>query len=246
MVKLERHPIYKVVVTPSALKVFMEYHVWAVWDFMSLAKRLQLIFTCCDLPWTPPSRPDLARLINEIIHDEESDLDHTGRPASHFQSYLAAMETVGAATEPIRAFITSLQDGMDWPSALSQAQVPQEAARFVRGNLELAEGGDAGEVAAAFAYGRELVLPKLFTLFLSSLKEADKDDSRWVPLKYYLERHVELDGDHHGEAAEQMVIHAVEQTGGGWDKAIRAATQSLEARLCLWDGAHDAMLASAV
>jgi len=239
---LGRHPIYQSVKTPCALRVFMTYHVWAVWDFMSLAKRLQLIFTCCELPWKPPRRPDLARLINEIVRDEESDLDHLGRPASHFQSYLAAMDTVKAPTQSIKEFIAILESGEDWKSALSKASVPEAAARFVEGNLVIAQHGEPGEVAAAFAFGRELVLPKIFSLFLSSLDASDQLDEDWVPLKFYLERHVELDGDEHGPAAEQMVAHAVEQDGGDWENAIRAAERSLEARLLLWDATHQAIL----
>ena len=240
--ELGKHPIYQSVKTPEALRVFMSYHVWAVWDFMSLAKRLQLVFTCCELPWIPPRRPDLARLVNEIVRDEESDLDHLGRPASHFQSYLAAMDTVKAPTKPIKNFIAMLEAGEDWKGALSRATAPHAAARFVEGNLAIAQDGAPGEVAAAFAFGRELVLPKIFSLFLSCLDESDQLDEEWTPLKFYLQRHVELDGDEHGPAAEQMVVHAVEQDGGDWEPAIDAATRSLEARLLLWDATHQAIV----
>jgi len=233
------HPIYEAANNLTALQVFMGFHVWAVWDFMSLAKRLQLSLTCCNLPWIPPIRPDLARFINEIITDEESDLDHEGKPTSHFQSYLHAMESVGASTEDMQEFIRKIQAGEHWGDILSKMSLPESIKNFVTYNLNLSENGTKAEVAAAFAFGRELILPKLFTRFLSNLDESKKDYPKWIPLRHYLERHIELDGGHHGRYAEQLVSHAVEEEGGHWEKATRAAEKSLENRLLLWDAATE-------
>ena len=145
------HPVYEAANNIATLRIFMEFHVWAVWDFMSLAKRLQLSLTCCSLPWTPPARPDLARFINEIITDEESDLDYEGKPASHFQSYLNAMETVGASIKAMQEFIGKIQAGEPWTSALSKMSLPESINSFVAYNLKLSENGSKAEVAAAFA-----------------------------------------------------------------------------------------------
>jgi|TARA_B100001094_G_scaffold332397_1_gene404272 hypothetical protein len=239
---LQNHPIYESVNSPRGLNVFMEHHVWAVWDFMSLAKSLQLAYTTCRVPWTPPRRADLARFINEIIRDEESDLDHNGRASSHFESYLQSMEAVGASTSAILKFIKELEVGEHWKTALNRSSPPEASARFVSRNLEIIDKGDTIEIASSFAFGRELVLPRIFSLILSGLNEKAKDNPRWNPLKYYLKRHIELDGHEHGKAAEAMVTETVGKSTDGWQKAKNAAIAALEERVRLWDSIHQSVV----
>ena len=51
---LLNHPIYGEVDSLNRLREFMQMHVFAVWDFMSLVKRLQNELTSNSLPWIPP------------------------------------------------------------------------------------------------------------------------------------------------------------------------------------------------
>ena len=69
------HPIYRRIDSLNALHVFMQHHVFAVWDFMSLLKALQRRLCCIDVPWLPPANHLAARFINEIVLGEESDDD---------------------------------------------------------------------------------------------------------------------------------------------------------------------------
>ena len=49
--QLIAHPLYSEIKHPKHLRTFMEHHVYAVWDFMSLLKALQQGLTCTTLPW---------------------------------------------------------------------------------------------------------------------------------------------------------------------------------------------------
>ena len=103
--KLKNHSLYKSLKSIDDVKIFMESHVYAVWDFMSLLKALQNQLTCSKIPWSPNKDSKSARLINQIVVDEESDLNFEGFPKSHFEMYLEAMEEIQANTEPVKQFI---------------------------------------------------------------------------------------------------------------------------------------------
>ena len=93
--KLLNHPLYASMQSLDQLRVFMEHHVYAVWDFMSLLKSLQCDLTCTDIPWGPKGSPQTRYLINEIVLGEESDVDEQGNRISHFELYLKAMKQAG-------------------------------------------------------------------------------------------------------------------------------------------------------
>src|SRR5574343_623846 len=98
--QIVNHPVYKKIQTAEDVRVFMKYHVYAVWDFMSLLKALQRSLTRVELPWYPVGDAQTRFLINEIVVGEESDVDQFGVRMSHFELYLTAIKEMGADTEP--------------------------------------------------------------------------------------------------------------------------------------------------
>ena len=71
---------------------------------------------------TPPEYPQLARFINEIVLEEETDLDAEGNK-SHYAMYIEAMEQLGANTAPIKELLPNAKRGMSIPTALAQLRL---------------------------------------------------------------------------------------------------------------------------
>ncbi len=234
--KVIHHPMYEKIRTVADLRVFMEFHVVAVWDFMSLLKALQLQFTSVTVPWIPTQNAAIRRMINEIVLAEESDI-FAGYPSmSHFEFYILAMQEAGADTQPILQFIDQLNKGTPLDHALAASALPTEAKRFVTGTFELLDRHCGPDIAAVFAYTREGLIPAMFSQIVAHLRAQFPDQLR--KFSAYLQHHIELDGDTHGPLADQMV-----QQLCGDDLAKRAsATQAVESafqsRIALWDGVH--------
>ena len=231
------HPVYTRVRDLPSIQVFMQHHVFAVWDFMSLLKSLQGALTCSQVPWVPPNDIISARLVNEIVVGEECDEDGKGGYDSHFGLYLSAMRDVGADTSPVLRFIEALRRSVPLNVALARARVPRSAAAFVQTTLDIASHGKPHEVAAAFFYGREDVIPDMFRRVLAVMDSP----AALRGLRYYLERHVEVDGDEHGPAAHRMLHRLCGTAPEAWQEANAAATRAIEARIAFWDGVVMAM-----
>ena len=229
------HSMYNKILTISDLKIMMETHVFAVWDFMSLLKRLQRELTCVELPWKPSIYPKkLVRLINEIVLGEESDLDQNGEAIDHFTLYLRAMDELGANSTPLLNFIID-QD-------FSKLKIAQR--NFVQFNLNLAANGKIHEVAAAFFFGREKVIPDMFTSILNDLEKniATSDQGLFPNLKYYLVRHIEIDGGEHSHQALECLAAICGNDSIKWEEARLSGIKSLKLRSELWDEVENSLI----
>lgn len=239
MDELTSHKIYKNLRTLEDVKVFSEYHVFAVWDFMSLLKELQNQLTCTTSPWTPVKNNNTARFINEIVLGEETDVDANGEHKSHFEMYLDSMKEVGANTEMIEAFVEKLVAGETVQEALDQTNVPQAVHDFVSYTFSVIETGESHKIASAFTFGREGLIPDIFIEILNK-SEALNNES-YESMIYYLQRHIELDGDEHGPMSMKMMDELCEDEKM-WEEAIEVAKESIRARIKLWDGISEALM----
>jgi len=239
--ELMRHPMYSQLSRPVALYTYMQYHVFAVWDFMTLLKRLQQELTGVGLPWLPSGRPLYARLINEIVLAEESDEDGRGGYESHFELYLEAMEEVGADTGTIGRFVDLVGKGADPLEALRQLGVAPAIQEFVATTLSYAMTRPIHQTAAVFFFGREDIIPQMFERIVGRLE--GQYGLATERLRYYLARHIEIDGEQHGPWALQLLDALIGSSVTKRVEAEEAAVTALRARIRLWDAVLEAIKA---
>jgi len=231
------HKVYQVIDDIEALKIFMQYHVFAVWDFMSLLKSLQNNLTCTSVPWFPVGSADTRFLINEIVVGEESDVDLSGKRTSHFELYLTAMKQANANTATIEKFIAALQQTKDFETSFAAAEVPKAAQAFVKNTFEVINTGKAHLQSAIFTFGREDLIPGMFHAIINDIDQQLPDSISIF--KYYLERHIEVDGDHHSHLALEMTSNLCCTDEQYWKEATESTIASLKSRIHLWDGAYE-------
>jgi hypothetical protein len=231
---LINHHLYKNINSLAELSVFMEHHVFAVWDFMSLLKSLQQKLTCTTLPWMPVGNANTRYLINEIVTGEESDVDEHGNRTSHFELYLKAMEQAGCPAVTIKDLFEELNHGKNIDEALIITDIPKAARNFVQHTFDVIDGSKDHILAAVFTFGREDLIPDMF---ISMVKEISLQFPGKVDiLLYYMQRHIEVDGGHHSQLAYQMTAELCGDDDQKWHEALEAVKTALEARIDLWDG----------
>lgn len=228
---LIEHPLYDELKSVVGLRVFMEHHVFAVWDFMSLLKMLQRELTSLEVPWRPAENRQACRLINEIVLAEESDINNNGEPASHFEMYVDAMKAAGADTASIRKVgFTASDEELDE----SLKSLPECVQQFINATFSVVRKNDLCEIASAFTFGRENLLPDVFEKLVAAFNQESKGGLD--EFEYYLQRHIELDGGEHGDMAKDLLNYVCGDDDDKWRRALLAAEQALDARKTLWDG----------
>jgi hypothetical protein len=233
---LINHRIYEEMDRLDALQTFMQHHVFAVWDFMSLLKALQRKICCVDVPWVPPADPQACRLINEIVLAEESDSVNETEYSSHFDLYHRSMQQCGSSTVAIDSFISQLRQGVPVRTALASQMIPQSARAFVEHTFSIIESGNTCAIATAFTFGREDLLPDVFQRIVEKLNR--EYYGQLSEFDYYLQRHIGLDADEHGPIARRLVESLCGTDESNWRVAEETAISCLIARRKLWDGIY--------
>ena len=223
------HRVYGEITGLERVRAFLNSHVYAVWDFMSLLKTLQRELTCVQVPWVPSGPTASRRLINEIVLIEESD-EFGEDYISHFELYLDGMDQAGAETATVRACLDLLRAGKPVPEALAEAGVPRGAADFVRATWGIIDGAPVHCKAAAFAFGREDLIPEMFEQVI----KIDDAGGTLETFKDYLARHIEVDGEQHTPMAMQMLIDLNGEDTAKWSQCAETVRTALRARVELW------------
>jgi len=237
--QLDNHPVYDAVQTLQDLQIFMQHHVYSVWDFMSLIKYLQSIIAPTRFPWTPRGDGNVRRFINELVLEEESDQTMQGdqQHSSHFELYQQAMREIGADTRGIETFIRTLQQS-GLQTALDIPEVPVPSANFTRKTFSFINKNHAHEVAAALALGREHIIPGMFRAILDKIGVTAEQ----APIfHFYLNRHIHLDEDFHAPLSLRLLNSLCEDDPAKFDQALEAADEAVQARLKFWDSVTDVL-----
>ena len=176
------------------------------------------------------------RLINDIVIGEETDVGPDGSYVSHLALYLGAMRDIGASTRQFEKFRSLVFVGIPVEVALARIGAPPHVQAFVAHTMALASSGSTEEVLAAFFYGREDIIPEMFRRLLDTLYGAKHKNERLRHFIYYIDRHIELDGNSHGPMGRELLEDLVANSPHRDEQARRAACSSIKARIELWDG----------
>ncbi|MBF00175.1 DUF3050 domain-containing protein [Flavobacterium coralii] len=239
--QLLQHPLYAKVKSVEDLRHFLTGHVFAVWDFMSLLKALQSKLTCTTTPWMPVGNPQTRYLINEIVLAEETDINAEGLRQSHFEMYLDAMQACGADTSEIKEFLENVIVTQNIFVSIKQSGLSEGIKDFLDFTFTIIEQGKPHEIAAAFTFGREEVIPDMFTEILRNF-QANFPETDLSKLIYYFDRHIELDGDEHGPMAMQMITELCGDDAVKWREVEEISRLALQKRLGLWNAIEEKVM----
>ncbi|MDT0648525.1 DUF3050 domain-containing protein [Autumnicola edwardsiae] len=236
--QLLNHSLYQKITSPEELRIFMEHHVFAVWDFMSLLTALQEKLTKTTQPWFPVGDPEIRYLINEIVLAEDTDVNLEGKHQSHFEMYLEAMASAGANTKKIEDFLLQVNHGTDIFLIIAASKIPLNIKQFLKNTFDVISEGKPHNIAAAFTFGREGLIPAMFSSIIENVqRNFPENDLRLF--KYYFDRHIELDGDEHGPMAFKMIEKLCGNDAEKWQEAQQTAENALSSRIELWNGIEE-------
>lgn len=236
--ELETHPIYDALQNIDDLTLFMQHHVYSVWDFMSLVKYLQRHISPVRVPWSPSKHIDVERFINEISLEEGYD-ENISYPKytrqqyiSHFDLYIESMEEIEKESSVLSKKFVSAVEKHSLSVALETVSIPSSSKDFMESTFSFIKSDKPHVVAAAFAFGREHIIPGMFHSLLQKMNIQNKQTEKFY---YYLDRHIELDQNNHAPMAMKMLEILCENNPIKIIEAEEAAIRAINARIKLWD-----------
>ena len=143
------------------------------------------------------------------------------------------MKQIGADDSQIVKFIENIKAGQSVQKSLEEIEIDSAVKDFVKFTFDTIDSGKSHCIAAAFTFGREDVIPDMF---IEILKKADAENEHYNKLRYYLDRHIELDGDEHGPLSLKMVKEICGDDSSKCKDVVEVSRQALKYRILLWDG----------
>ncbi len=233
------HDAFKNIKTQNDLTIYMEHHIFQVWDFMIILKAIQFWmnniykewytnFSC----WHPRIPWRFTRLINEICLDEETDSELNNK--SHFEYYLKAMKQSWADSFYVEKTLNYIKhhymkdQELEWLNHFPSPWV-EEHFRYMR---EIANITKEPELLlfkplASFTLCREWLIPEFFTSIVKNIEPEFWESNEY--LIKYLDRHIELDWEEHYIKWNQLLSYFL--TFSNVDDALEAVIKSLKLRL---------------
>ena len=231
--RLRNHSLYSKIKDVDDLKIFSNAHVYAVWDFMSLLKFLQINLTSISIPWFPSKNTTTAKLINEIVAGEETDEDQEGQPVSHFEMYIDSIEEFGLNTSEIINNLNTLNNIETIDKDIEKLNIKSYVKDFLKFTFSVIKRGKIHEVASVFTFGREDLIPDMFIPLIEGINSENNDLNKLI---YYFKRHIEVDGDMHGPMSMEMLSYLCNNDPSKISESALIAEKALLARISLWDG----------
>lgn len=231
--KLRNHTLYSNIRTIEDLKIFSNAHVYAVWDFMSLLKFLQINLTSLSIPWFPSKKTSTAKLINEIVAGEETDEDQNGNPVSHFEMYIESIEAFGLNSTNILKNLNTLKNLKTIDDDIDKLDIKDYIKDFLKFTFSVIKRGKIHEVASVFTFGREDLIPDMFIPLIEGINSDNNDLNKLI---YYFKRHIEVDGDMHGPMSMEMLSFLCDNDPVKISESTSIAKKALLSRIALWEG----------
>jgi pyrroloquinoline quinone (PQQ) biosynthesis protein C len=155
--------------------------------------------------------------------------------------YIEAMEACGADTSGIAHFLSEVNSLKNIFVAIKKSNLHPNIKAFLDFTFRVIDEGKSHEIAAAFTFGREDLIPSMFTAILKNFQEnfPQTDLSKLI---YYFERHIELDADDHGPMAMKMITELCGTDAQKWSDVEEVSKMALERRIGLWDAIEESLI----
>ncbi|KOY51772.1 DUF3050 domain-containing protein [Polaribacter dokdonensis] len=149
--------LYSSIENKKDVKSFMENHIFAIWDYMSLMRALENNLRDNSVPWFPSNNGKNLKILYKILDEEEYTIDASGSVKSYFEMYLEAMEEIGANTSDILNILSHSKTINLIDEALNLTGMNIESFYYTRFIYTIIKSQKPHLMAIVFALSKELV-----------------------------------------------------------------------------------------